>query len=387
MKQPQEFEKLLADYFAGSLSEEDHLRLNEWLNSSDENKKWFDSISKPENAKNLADLYELKHPYQWEKMTAKVKRLKQQQFIRRLSGVAAAVLLPLALIVGVYQFSNKPKMQVAENGAIKPGERKAVLVLSSGEKINLGRNPAQLFEEDGSELSVSTNTGLIYSTQHKSVKTFYNTLDVPVGGEYLLQLSDGTKIWMNSSSKLIYPAIFPENKREVWLEGEAYFEVAHNPESPFIVKTKYFSTTVLGTSFNISVYDDDMEASVTLVTGSVRVNPKGASENILSPEHRLIYSKETKSTVVEKVETEVYTAWKDGVFYFDSETLGSIMKKASRWYNAKVIFESDEVRDMVFYGRLKRYENIDKLLNIMKLTNKIDYTINGNLVRIYKVSN
>ena len=146
------------------------------------------------------------------------------------------------------------------------------------------------------------------------------------------------------------------------------------------------STTVLGTRFNVSAYDDDAMASVTLVAGSVRVSPNGVDAQVLSPDFQLNFSKQTKTVTVDRVETEVYTAWKDGVFYFDSETLGSIMRKASRWYNAKVVFESDEVSNMVFYGKLKRYENIDKLLNIMKLTNKIDYTIKGNTVLIRKVS-
>jgi transmembrane sensor len=384
MKLPQGVEECLTDYFSGNLTEEGNLRLEEWLNSSEENRKWFNAISDQKNINDLSELYELRSSKHWARMQARIQQSKRRLVIKRLSKIAAIIALPIMLAVGLYYIANPTKENIAANEVIQPGGRKAILEFSNGERVDLGQNTSQVFEKDGAKLLVGKN--LVYQSKTaKTVNVFYDVINVPIGGEYSLQLSDGTRVWLNANSKLKFPAIFPEGKREVWLEGEAYFEVEHNPESSFVVKTKYMDATVLGTSFNLSAYDDDEESHLTLVSGRVLVKTDDENPKLLEPEDRYTLNHLTKETKISKVETEVYTSWKDGVFFFNLEKLETIMQKASRWYNVKIVFESDAAKNMVFFGKLKRYETINKLLDMIKLTNKIDYSISENIVRIRKI--
>ena len=150
-------------------------------------------------------------------------------------------------------------------------------------------------------------------------------------GEYKLVLSDGTKVWLNSASKLKYPVAFTGGQRKVFLEGEAYFEVAADTVHPFLVETSGMSVTVLGTGFNVMAYPEEMEAAVTLVHGKVGVQTDHRQQ-ILQPDEQYVYQTTTRRGTVRKVDVSQYVDWKDGILNFDSMPLEELTRRLGRWY-------------------------------------------------------
>jgi len=208
----------------------------------------------------------------------------------------------------------------------------------------------------------------------------YNQILIGRGEEYHLVLSDGTRVWLNSETKLKYPTQFASNIREVELEGEAYFEVTKNPKAPFIVKTGQMDVKVLGTSFNISAYEDEETVQATLVEGKVKVTPHyGESSNIiLSPNDQAVFTKSNNEITVREVDASMYSSWKEGVFAFDEEPLDEIMRKLARWYDIKVFFQDSEARKSQFSGKLPRFEDCKVLFEMMEKTTTVQFTIKDN---------
>jgi ferric-dicitrate binding protein FerR (iron transport regulator) len=197
-----------------------------------------------------------------------------------------------------------------------------------------------------------------------------NTVIVPYGKRAQITLSDNSKIWLNSGSKLIYPACFATNKREVYLEGEAIFEVSHNKKHPFIVITADLDVRVLGTVFNVSSYRDDQTTSTILESGSVELNYKsnsvfGRSKELMVPGMLAIYNPEQGNVEQSKVNTRHYTSWRDGYFIFEKQPLGGILKKISRYYNVSVRLSDEELGKETFSGNLDLKNSPDQVLKII----------------------
>ena len=165
------------------------------------------------------------------------------------------------------------------------------------------------------------------------------------------------------------------------MTGEGFFEVTKDNERPFIVKTEDVDVSVLGTSFNVNAYPDEKMVATTLVEGKVRVG-YGTQKYDLDPGMRLVYDRENGTADVRVVDTELYTSWKDGYYYFKQESLEKIMDVLARWYNLNVFFQNSELKSMEFGGRLRRYENISYLLEKMEGTQDVKFVINGNTIII-----
>ncbi len=207
-------------------------------------------------------------------------------------------------------------------------------------------------------------------------------LTTPRGGQYFVELSDGSKVWLNAESSLQYPAQFSGNTREVKLIGEAYFEVKSNAEKPFIVTTNAERVEVLGTHFNINSYPDVGLSRVTLSEGKVRVAPLSnrTDTHILTPNSQAVI----RGSNIEKisVNADEYIAWKNGEFMFNNEPLSSVLQKLSRWYDFDYSI-APALQDLKIWGSISKYENFDKVLRIIKITDKkIKLNIKGKKVII-----
>ena len=211
----------------------------------------------------------------------------------------------------------------------------------------------------------------------------YYTMNVPYGAEYNLRLPDGTKIYLNAGSSLRYPDQFSGETREIFLTGEAYFEVAPDSLHPFIVHTAEVAVRVLGTSFNVNAYPERETVAATLVEGSVQVNYK-AGQQVIRPGMQLVYDKQNGKAEVSAVDTEVYTSWKDGYYYFKREPLENIMEVLSRWYDLNVFYHNQDLKRMEFGGRLKRYDDISYLLKKMEETQDVEFIIKGNTITVQR---
>ena len=207
-----------------------------------------------------------------------------------------------------------------------------------------------------------------------------NTLVVPKGGEFAIVLADGTKIWLNADTRLKYPTFFTGDKREVELEGEAYFEVQHDEKMPFIVKTSQSAIRVYGTTFNVKAYPDDSFQKTTLEEGSIGLLVSN-KEFKLVPNEQAILNTDNKVNII-KINARQQSVWRHGRFLFDNENLEDIMAQLARWYDVNIFFIGPKVRDLHFSGEIDRYENIEKVLHMIGLTTNISFSIKEKTITI-----
>lgn len=314
-------------------------------------------------------------------------KLKKRSNIRIWYSVAAVLVLALCAGGILLWRAEKSPVQVAQEVSIQPGKPQAVLVLSSGEIVKMGTIARQLEEQDGTSVQVSEAGSVSYQTTEEKEVTeekpdkVMNRLQVPRGGEFNLTLSDGTRVWLNAETELVYPVRFNGKQRVVYLKGEAYFDVAKNEEMPFLVQVEDVSVKVYGTEFNVNTYGG---VETVLVTGSVSMN-QGGKEVLLEPNQKGIFDKSKGEIRVENVDVLTYVAWKDGDFIFRNESLGSIMDKLSRWYGLDVFYQNGELRDVHLSGNLKRYKDVQELFRSFEKISDARFKVQGNTVSISKL--
>lgn len=305
-------------------------------------------------------------------------RTRRRHISRRLQ-IAAAVLLLLGLGNLVYYYSQLAGPELlAVSPEIVPGESKATITLANGEKVELENLARELQETDGTLLSSGAGE-LVYKESGADGELIYNTIDIPRGGEFRLVLSDGTKVWLNSDSQLKYPVQFNGDMREVYLKGEAYFEVAHNARKAFVVSTSKGDIRVLGTSFNVRDYRDENKVVTTLEAGQVRYISPGRGEIDLIPGY-MLEDGAGSPLIPRKVNTEEYTGWKDGKYIFDDVSVEEIMTTLERWYDVTVVYENNQVRKLHFTGDLERYATINTILNFMETGGDVRFRIDGKTI-------
>ena len=203
----------------------------------------------------------------------------------------------------------------------------------------------------------------------------YNTVEVPKGQRVSIILSDGTKVWLNAQSKLTYPSQFSQNERKVKLEGEGFFEVSHNPNKPFIVDGELLDVKVLGTKFDFKSYIDE-EASVTLAEGKVEVSTYDGENNItLKPSEQIVYSQETGITLNKNVDSELQKSWIKGETIFHNQPLSAICKDLERKFDVNIEIEDSELANQLFTCHFKESLNIQQVMNLLKATRELSYTV------------
>jgi len=302
--------------------------------------------------------------------------------------IAASIILLVGLFVGrtISGVRDIHEEQELAKSVMQPGTSKAILMMADGKEVVLeqGQNLNILLNE---RVRVATSSqGIVYEEHGKGMVTEeYNKLTTPVGGEYSLVLSDGTKVFLNADSELKYPVEFSDGKRIVDLKGEAYFEVHKDSLRPFIVRMNGAEVTVLGTSFNVNTYGDDGQTYTTLVNGSVRVSSmKNKQEEILKPGMQSVMNVQSGLLTVRKVDVEPYVAWREGRFVFRAMTLDLIMRQLQRWYDFEVFYQNSELKDYEFRGVIKRDMDLDKVLSVIKATTNVDFEVKGKVITIIK---
>ena len=302
--------------------------------------------------------------------------------------IAASIILLVGLFVGrtISGVRDIHEEQELAKSVMQPGTSKAILMMADGKEVVLeqGQNLNILLNE---RVRVATSSqGIVYEERGKGMVTEeYNKLTTPIGGEYSLVLSDGTKVFLNADSELKYPVEFSDGKRIVDLKGEAYFEVHKDSLRPFIVRINGAEVTVLGTSFNVNTYGDDGQIYTTLVNGSVRVaSMKNKQEEMLKPGMQSVMNVQSGLLTVRKVDVEPYVAWREGRFVFRAMTLDLIMRQLQRWYDFEVFYQNSELKDYEFRGVIKRDMDLDKVLSVIKATTNVDFEVKGKVITIIK---
>ncbi|TLX70377.1 FecR family protein [Labilibacter sediminis] len=373
---------LIAKYICNQINPSEKEDLNAWKNESAKNENLFDKIIDWDNFQNRNQTYKSFDAEQaWEQFSTEIYKPKNRFRIMTFIRYAAAIMIPL-LIVGsvLFYFIGNQDDTRREIASINPGTQNAIIVLDNGENINLEDEKLnQLVEKDGSVIrNEKGQLSYLDVKSERRKKLLQNSLIVPRGGEYKLILSDGSVVYVNSVSKLTYPVTFSKSKREVTLEGEAYFEIERDENRPFFVNINGMKIEVLGTSFNVKAYSDEDEIYTTLVEGKIKLNTiKSNDEWILTPEQQAVLEKNSNKVMVRNVDVQQFVGWKNGVYSFTDQSLEDIMKTLWRWYDFEYEFANDSVRNIHFEGGLNRYENIIPVLEIMQSTGRIKYKING----------
>lgn len=295
--------------------------------------------------------------------------------------IAASIILLVGLFVGrtISGVRDIHEEQELAKSVMQPGTSKAILMMADGKEVVLeqGQNLNILLNE---RVRVATSSqGIVYEEYGKGMVTEeYNKLTTPIGGEYSLVLSDGTKVFLNADSELKYPVEFSDGKRIVDLKGEAYFEVHKDSLRPFIVRMNGAEVTVLGTSFNVNTYGDDGQIYTTLVNGSVRVSSvKNGQAEVLKPGMQSVMDVQSGQLTVREVDVEPYVAWREGRFVFRAMTLDLIMRQLQRWYDFEVFYQNPEMAEKRFGFKLEKYEHVDSLLKILELTGEVKFEMLG----------
>lgn len=301
---------------------------------------------------------------------------------------AAVLLLGIGTAWLILNSAHDKQVQYADETTICPAEKGAVLVLSDGSCHNLLQTVGMIPESSGSHIlndSTRLNYTQIHLTSNNTSVPALNHLIVDRGFEYMLLLQDGTKVWMNAESRLDYPIHFAAGPRRVNLTGEAYFEVAGDSARPFIVEVNNsFEVKVLGTHFNIKAYATDDYSETTLVEGKVAISVPALKENIiLMPSQQMVIGKNGESRVRE-VDTDNAIAWHYGWFYFDNETLEKTLEQVGRWYNIDFQFADPQCKDICVSGKIKRFENLQVILNMLRTITRCNYIQDNQTIYITK---
>lgn len=288
--------------------------------------------------------------------------------------VAAAVIIMLAGTGAYFLFSNKGKPEEivktennnSTNNDIGPGGNKAILQLADGSTIILDSAQNGTLSRQGNAKVLKLDNGqLAYNTSGVAKEVLYNTITTPRGGQYQLTLADGSKVWLNATSSIRFPASFTGNERKVELSGEAYFEVAKNPAMPFTVAVNGMNVEVLGTHFNINSYTDEDIAKTTLLEGAVKVT-KGNVMALLSPGQQAQLTANGQIGVNKNIDVEETVAWKNGFFNFNSVDIENIMRQISRWYDVDVFYQGSVSKETFSGVGVSRNSKLSQVIKVME---------------------
>lgn len=374
MNIPEDIHEIMLDHLTGCADERALQRLQAWIATS------------PAHAGEWRALCALwysgvvggrRSPAELELAWTRLCRRRARQVWRRRAaraGIAAAVVAVAALLLLPGSPDNK-REEIA--GWLEQRERERVtLELADGRPISLD-GPAELRE--GDVLITNDSARLSYRATGDGDASAMHRLVVPRGGEYRLTLADGTAVTLNAGSTLRFPTRFPADRREVWLSGEGYFQVAPSPASPFSVHANGTVTTALGTEFNVNAYDGEETTGITLVTGIVEVIAGGYVSR-LAPGYRVAVDNTTGETRREQVHLPTVIAWKDGVLRFDDIPLDELMRRLERWYDVPFIFRREELKRKSFSGGFRRYERLERVLRFIEEVNDVTFTLENDTI-------
>ena len=258
---------------------------------------------------------------------------------------------------------------------VSPGGNKAVLTLADGSTIVLDEAQNGELAQQGNSKIIKLDGKLSYDPVNKNPKeVVYNTISTPNGGQYQLELADGSLVWLNATSSIRFPTTFIGKERRIEITGEGYFEIAKNREMPFIVAVNGAEVQVLGTHFNINAYNDEDNVRTTLLEGSVKF-VSGDNSNILKPGQQFQLAKNGAFNVANDVNVDEVVAWKNGLFAFENATIEKVMRQFSRWYDVEIEYRGKT--DDLFIAEMRRNIKLSDALKALELTGKVKFDIEG----------
>ena len=378
----------IGDYCSGLMDKSEEQELRAWMDEAEENKLFFMGGVKmvleyqvvTRSDKNASD--SLKH------VREKIKARGRRQLWIQITAVASVVIL-FALS---FAFFYMPELERESpvSAKVHAGGMKATLIVANGIQVDLMQDNLQdVVRQYGATVLEDKKNELRYDNvevnEEIEEKPVYHTISTPVGGEYHFTLADGTMVWLNSSSRLTFPTRFTGDAREVLVEGEVYFGVQHDESKPFIVRVNDVSVRVLGTEFCISAYPENEGVMTTLVRGAVQVT-SGNNQVVLKPGYQAVVDQYSGAISQRAVELSLYTSWVRGIFEYENMELNDIMVQLARWYDVQFTFSASECKERRFTGVIRKYEDLNDVLDMIEKTTNVKFIINGKNVTITSVT-
>ena len=378
---PWKIADLIIRQWSKELTPEEETTLREWITSQESNQVFYQKVITGKGFDHFCQqASEHNYRQKYQAFRSHIRKRKLRKW-RRIGYAAAAILLPFVLSISLYLKSEQKNTSI-QSTEIIPGTYQAVLTLSNGQDIFL----SPITEKNKLEATTATLEGntLVYPETDTTTAPVYHKITIPRGGEYILRLADGTRVWLNSETELEYPVVFTKKQRQVFLKGEAYFEVAPDSLHPFIVKTKDMDVMVTGTEFNVKAYSDEMNVQTTLLQGVVTVfsgfEKKEKME--IKPNQQAEWCRRSVKMRVREVDPDLFMAWKNGRFIFRQDRLEDIMRTLARWYGVEVVYLDESVKSMLFAGKLDRSEEITPILDVLRTTDKLSVDVKGKKIVI-----
>ena len=385
---PDRIVHLLQLYLLGDITKEERQELEDWCEEAPRNRKLFEQICQEDLFSKERYVYEKIHDTKAFSVFEKRVRKVSSRSIGNWWKYAAVLLFPI-LVVGSWKLMHETEQVsiVASSVApIQPGCSQAVLVLDDGRKVFLKEEEEGVISEDKEITVTGEKDRLVYtSSEGKNVDEIrFNELEVPRGGEYKVRLADGTLVYLNSATRMKYPVKFDEKERKVYLSGEAYFEVAKDPERPFFVEMEGVEVRVYGTSFNVNTHQKGNIQTV-LVKGSIGVKVLSSGmESVIRPGQMAEFKQGNTKVDVKDVNVAVYTDWKDGIFRFENQRLEDILAVLSNWYDMNVFYQTVSVKELHFSGYMERYKDVSVILEAITLSTGVTFSVQGKTIIVSK---
>ncbi|MEO6134157.1 MAG: FecR domain-containing protein [Ginsengibacter sp.] len=379
---------LIAGFIKNALTENEHDELDSWVNESDHNMLLFEDLTDERNLmSNLEFIKKVQRGHSSESMQLESKfRIPTKKNIKKGTWIAAASIVVLLSVFFVYKYTvNKPvsfeNIALIDTTIINPGGNRATLTLGNGKVIDLANaGNGDIENSVSAHVSKSADGELVYAKDSIAGNDAdVHTLSTPLGGQYMVTLADGTKVWLNAATTIKYLSVFSGKDRKVEMKGEAYFEVAKNAQKPFRVLLEDSTTIeVIGTHFNVQAYKDEKEMKVTLLEGIVNVVNIDKKMKLAPGTQAVINGKEITKREVSNIEEII--GWKDGLFIFHDASIESIMTQIGRWFDAKIVYQS-EIKQL-FNVTLSRKEPLTKILKLLELNGYVHFTIKNKTIYV-----
>lgn len=376
-------ENILIKFLSGSANASELNELHRWI-WEPENGPSFDDFIKTHYAITLG-MNEPEKDEIRERLLKEIRkeenRFQKRRFRKVLKYAAMAI-----LFIGMGYFIREIISDRSKDTIVIPSQEDIVLELEDGKKRIIKEDGSiQLMDTQGNPVGSQNGKSLVYQKPNGGERPTYNTLSVPYGKRFDLTLSDGTRVYLNSGSTIKYPTYFiDKKKREVFLEGEAFFEVAHDDNLSFQVNTNEIDVTVFGTKFNVATYPEDSGASVVLVSGSVGLSAKEQDSTtiLLKPGFRGTFNGTSKKFAAGKVDTSIYTSWLQGELVFRNAPFQNILRKLERQYNVVIINNNQKLADETFSATIETdRETIEQVFEYFNRIHDIEYeTLNNKII-------
>lgn len=321
-----------------------------------------------------------------------LKAVGSRRRARRLRVVSWSAAAAVVFMVGFFAlFLQREPVDMSDLAfaeRTEPGKAMVTLEMASGLTYRLD-TMSSIVRNNGAEVAFDNEEGVlrvkeqVVDMPENAEEEGMNTINVPYGGTYTVELYDGTRVYLNSGTVLKFPSRFVGQQRVVHLKGEAYFEVVRDASKPFVVEVNEMSVKVLGTSFNVKSYVDEPGVYTTLVEGSVSIVRDGQPEKLIKPGEQAYYNKGVGTLSVVRVNVAEFTAWKEGLFYFNNITLDEILRIVARWYDLNVFYMNASAKSVVYSGKMPMYSSVEDVLRKFEISGDVRFELKDRTLTVF----